>query len=246
MSKENAARSRAERAEAARAEQQRRERNRRVLLIGGVVAGLLIVVIGSYLVQSQRTSVGRTPDTVPSGVTDGYGVVVGKASAPTTLRVYEDFQCPICDDFEKETGDTLRAAVEAGRLRVDYRMVSFLDRASTNEYSSRALNAAAVVLDTSGKDAFVKFHELLFDQQPEEGTAGPSDDRLVELAVEAGASEADVRPGIESKEFAVWVENAQAEMSQAGVNGTPTVFVDGEKAGDTLQESIDAALKAAG
>jgi protein-disulfide isomerase len=245
MSRENAARSRAERANAARVEQARRERNRRILLIGSVLLGVLIVVIGAFVVQSRRTTVGTLPDTVPSGLTDGYGVVVGKASAPTTLTVYEDFQCPICRDFEQQTGDQLRAAVAAGKVRIDYRMVSFLDRASTNEYSSRALNAAAVVLDTSGTDVFARFHQALFEHQPEEGTAGPTNADLVDTAVAAGARRSDVSAGIEDGEFAQWAANTQAHMSEAGVNGTPTLFVDGEKAGDTLQDSIDAALAAA-
>ena len=246
MSRVNAARSRAERAEAARAEQARRERNRRYLLIGSVLLGLLIVVVGAFVVQSQRSTVGETPDRVPRGVTDGYGVVVGEASAPTTLTVYEDFQCPACRDFEEATGDELRAAVAAGKVKIDYRMVSFLDRASANEYSSRALNAAAVVLDTSGEDVFAEFHRALFENQPEEGTAGPTNDELVDVAVEAGARESDVRAGIEGGTFAQWAANAQAQMSEAGVAGTPTLFVDGEKAGDTLEDSIDAALEAAG
>jgi protein-disulfide isomerase len=246
MSRKNAAQSRAERASAALAEQQRRERTRRLVLIGSVLAGLLVVVVGAFVVQGQRTTVGRKPDAVPSGLTGGYGVVVGRASAPTTLRIYEDFQCPICDQFEKTTGDRLRAAVDAGKIRIDYRMVSFLDRASTNHYSSRALNAAAVVLDTSGTDTFVKFHQLLFDSQPAEGTAGPTNGRLVDLAVQAGAERSAVRSGIENGEFAQWAANTQAGMSEAGVNSTPTVFVNGKKAGASLQDGIDAALEAAG
>lgn len=246
MSSKNAARSRAERATAALAEQRRRERTRRLMLIGGVVVGLLIVVVGAFVVQSQRTTVGKTPDAVPRGLTGGYGVVVGRASAPTTLRIYEDFQCPICDQFEKATGSRLRAAVAAGKVKIDYRMVSFLDGASTNHYSSRALNAAAVVLDTSGKDTFMKFHQLLFDSQPAEGTAGPSNSQLVDLAVRAGASRSAVQSAIENDKYAQWVTNTQGAMSQAGVNGTPTVFVNGKKAGATLQQSIDAALAAAG
>lgn len=246
MSQQHAARSRAARAAAERAEQQRRERNRRLLLIGSVVLGLLVVVVGAFALQSRRNTVDGDVDRVPSGVSDGYGVVVGDADAPTTLTVYEDFQCPVCRVFENETEGELRAAVDAGRLRIDYRMVSFLDRASTNEYSSRALNAAAVVLDTSGNEAFRRFHALLFDRQPEEGTAGPTDGELVDLAVEAGAVESEVRPGIESKEFADWTANAQAAMSEAGVNSTPTVLVDGEKAGESLEDSVAAALEAAG
>jgi protein-disulfide isomerase len=167
-------------------------------------------------------------------------------SAPTTVTVYEDFQCPICKEFEKETRDQLRAAVDAGKIRIEYRMVSFLDKASTNEYSSRALNAAAVVLDTSGTDVFLKFHDLLFDDQPEEGGPGPENDELVKMAVQAGADESAVKDGIENGEFDQWVTNTRDEMSKNGVTGTPTVFVDGKKAGDTLGDAVDAALAAAG
>lgn len=247
MSKKNAAQSRAERANAALAEQQHRERTRRLLLIGGVVAGLLIVVVGAFVVQSQRTTVGKKADAVPSGLTGGYGVVVGQASAPTTLRVYEDFQCPICRDFEAATKDRLRAAVDAGKIRLEYHMVAFLDRASTTDYSSRALNAAAVVLDTSGVDTFLAFHDLLYAHQPAEGSAGLSDQQLVSYAVQAGADEGAVKPGIDNQKFHQWTVNATDQMSKDGVTGTPTVFVDGKMQPSTgLQASIDYALGAIG
>jgi protein-disulfide isomerase len=220
-----------------------RERVRRAWTIG-VVAALLAIVVGGYLVQSTRDASGRAA-TVPAGVTDTYGVVVGDASAPHTVTVYEDFQCPICHDFEGTAGDRLRKAVDAGRIRLDYRMVAFLDDASTTDYSTRALNAAAVVLDTSGQDVFLEFHDLLFDHQPPEGSAGLSDAQLVRYAVRAGADESAVRPGIEDPTFRQWAVNATSQMSRDGVNGTPTVLVDGEmQAEPTLQSSIDTALRA--
>ena len=52
------------------------------------------------------------------------------------------------------TGDAVAKAVEAGKVKVEYRPIAFLDDASTTDYSSRALNALMVVLDTSGLDAF--------------------------------------------------------------------------------------------
>ena len=222
-----------------------RERVRRSRTIG-VVAALLAIVVGGYLVQSTRDASGRAA-TVPAGVTDTYGVVVGDASAPHTVTVYEDFQCPICHEFEGKAGDRLRKAVDAGRTRLDYRMVAFLDDASTTDYSTRALNAAAVVLDTSGQDVFLEFHDLLFDHQPPEGSAGLSDAQLVRYAVRAGADESAVRPGIEGLTFRQWAVNDTSQMSRDGVNGTPTVLVDGERQPDaTLQSSIDTALRAIG
>lgn len=245
MSKKNAAQSRAERAAHAILEQQRRERRRTALIVAGIVAAIVVVVGVGFAIQSTRDTSGETA-TTPAGVSDTYAVVVGDESAPTTVAVYEDFQCPICHDFETATRDQLSAALDDGRIKIEYRMVAFLDRASSTDYSSRALNAAAVVLDTSGQDVFVTFHDLLFDNQPAEGSAGLSDDELVAFAVEAGAEESAVRDGIENEDFGQWVINATDQMSKDGVNGTPTVFVDGKKAGSTLEDSINAALAAAG
>ncbi len=246
MSKKNRDESRSERAAAALLVQRRREQRRRNLMIGGVVAFLLLVVVAVvYGIQSQRDTSGQVAKDVPAGLTDGYGVLDGAASAPRTVTVYEDFQCPICHEFEQATQQQLRQAVADGKIQLDYRMVAFLDRASTTNYSSRALNAAAVVLDASGQDVFVKFHDLLYENQPQEGSAGLSDDELVKLAVQAGATESDVRPGIEDNQFHQWVVNATDQMSKNGVNGTPTVLVDGKIQGDgSLQSSIDAVLAA--
>ncbi|WP_372736856.1 DsbA family protein [Nocardioides sp.] len=247
MSKKNQ-QARAERAAALMREQKRRERRRQIITIAGVVTTMVLLVAGGFLIQSLRDDAGQplTEGGTPSGTTDTYAVVVGEADAPTTITIYEDFQCPVCGVFEEAVGERLHAAIEAGEVKVEYRMVSFLDRASTNEYSSRALNAAAVVLDASGIDPFVAFHALLFENQPEEGGPGLSDDELISLAVEAGADEDAIRQGIEDKVFEQWVLNTQDEMSKNDVNGTPTVFINGESAGTALQDSIDATLDALG
>lgn len=236
-----AERSRAERAQQALAEQAARER-RRNLTVGVVVAALLAAVVTvGFLLSRGADETGRAEESVPSGA-DGYSVLVGDPEAPSTITVYEDLQCPVCAQYEAVTAEQVRAAVEAGRVNVEYRMVAFLDSASTTDYSSRALNALMVVLDRTGTDAFEEYHRLLFENQPAEGTAGLSDDRLVAYAVQAGADEDEVRGPIEDQEFAQWVVNATDQMSRDGVNGTPTVLVDGEPAGSDTAESAQTVL----
>ena len=90
---------------------------------------------------------------MPNGV-DDYTVSVGEADAPTTITIYEDPQCPVCAQLEAEVADDVAAAVEAGEVRVEYRIVSFLDQASTNDYSSRAANALVAAYDVSGPEVF--------------------------------------------------------------------------------------------
>jgi protein-disulfide isomerase len=130
-----------------------------------------------------------------------------------------------------------------------YRVISFLDRASSTDYSTRAMNAHAAVLDVAGPEVAKKFHDALFAQQPPEGGAGLSDDTLVELAIAAGADADVVEKPIRELAFEQWVKNATDAASRAEVTGTPTVLVDGERlpqAGtDETLESMRAAIEKA-
>lgn len=240
MSKKSADRSRAVRAQAALEEQQRAERRRMMIVAGSIVAFLVLVAVVVVVISSTRDTTGETPDATPEQATADYGLVVGEDDAPTEIVIYEDPQCPVCAQLEAEVAEDLAAAAEAGDVRVEYRIVSFLDEASSNDYSSRAANALVATYDVSGPEVFEALHRTLFEQQTPEGGAGHSDDQLVEFAVEAGADEDEIRPLVEDGSYLQWIANATDAMSRNGVTGTPTVFVDGERADDPLQGILGA------
>lgn len=219
-----------ERAAAIRKEQESKERRRRTVAITVAIAAVLALLLAAgYAVQSKRDTTGQAT-TPPSGVVDSYAVPFGEATAPVTVTVYEDFMCPFCGDFEAASRDVLHKYVADGDVQVHYRVLSFLDSASSGaNYSTRAMSALGVVLDSSGPEVAGKFHDLLYDNQPEEGTEGLSDAQLVDLAVEAGADKADVQGPIEAVKFEQWVKNATDASSKDGVSSTPTVLVDGKK-----------------
>ena len=240
----------AERAAAFRAEQQSQERRKRVIIVSSVVIAVLILVVAIVAsVQAGRDTTGQVT-TPPAGAVEEYGLAMGADDAKVVVTVYEDPMCPFCGLFEQASSERLKEYADSGDVQVRYHMVSFLDDASTSNYSTRAANAVGVVLDTAGAEAAVKFHTAIFDNQPEEGSAGISDAQLIEYAVEAGASEDEVKGPIEDLKFAQWVENATGAWSKAGFTSTPTVTVDGEKvefetAAELLtktEAAIDAAL----
>jgi protein-disulfide isomerase len=151
------------------------------------------------------------------------------------VEVFEDFLCPFCQQFEEQSRAALRQAAADGTAYVVYRPIAFLD-----EYSSRALNAFGVVLDESGGAPALKLHDLLYEDQPAEGGTMPDDEWLIDKAVEAGADESAIRPGIEKLAFEQWMVNGNDDASQRGVNSTPTVFVDGEQvSGSSIQDLVD-------
>jgi protein-disulfide isomerase len=235
--KRDARRARTERAKAQAEERRRAARRKEQLTRFGMLAGVLVLIIGGYFLVTNLGS--DKPDTAPEGATDSYGMLVGEPDAAKEIVVYEDFLCPFCGQLETTVRDRLDAAIESGDVNVEYRPLPFLERIS--DYSPESANAFAVVLNESGPEVAKKFHDLLFDNQPSEDGPFPSKDDLVATAVEAGANEADVRPGIEDMSFEGWVTAAGEAASKDGINSTPSVFINGEKAdGKTLADIADA------
>jgi protein-disulfide isomerase len=213
------------RREAAAADQRRRN----LVATFAVAGALLAVVLVGTSVQAGRDLTGTT-SRVPAGTVDTYAFAYGAKSPSTVVDVYEDFMCPYCGQFEKLSKGLVQQYAGRG-VQFRYHVIAFLDRASTTQYSTRAANALGVVLDTAGPGAAKKFHDELYAQQPAEGSAGLSDAKLVQLAVQAGAKQSAVQQGIDDREFAHWVLNATDAASKAGVNGTPTLLVDGARVG---------------
>ena len=243
QAKREARRTRTERARQ-QAEERRKAAQRKARLTQvGLGVGVLVLIVAGYFIVTNLGS--DKPDTPPAGATDSYGLRIGEEDAPKEIVVYEDFLCPFCGELELTVRDQLDAAVEAGEVSVEYRPLGFLERIS--DYSPESANAFAVVVDAAGPEVAKEFHDLLFDNQPSEEGPFPSTDDLVDLAVEAGATEDDVRPGIEDMAFEGWVDAANDAASQEGVNSTPSVFVDGELVeGQTLAEVAEAMVGPAG
>ncbi len=234
-----------ERAAAIRKEQERKERRRRTIGVSAAVLVVLALIFGiGYGVQSSRDTTGKSGAT-PQGTTDTYAVSVGKPTAKVTLDVYEDFMCPICGELEAADKSWVPTYLDQGKVLIRYHVMSFLDRQSSGtEYSTRAANAFAVVTDTAGPDVAKKFHDLLYANQPTEGSAGLTDSQLIDYAVQAGAARSDVEKPIRDVAFRQWVVNATDQANKDGVNGTPTVRVDGKDFTDfTTMQTLSTNLR---
>jgi len=221
-------------------------RRRRGLVVSAVVILALTLAVGVGIgVQRSRVAATTSSAGAPAGTVATFGIPRGQQSAPVTLTIFEDFQCPACRAVEAYVGATIDEYVERGTVRVVYRPMAFLDDASTTEYSSRALGAAACVVDEAGRDSFVRLHDLLFANQPPEGSAGLSDEKLVDLATQVGAPRSPVTVCMESGRFAGWVAAATEQASKDGVRSTPTLLVDGRVLAFNEREDPQLTLRAA-
>jgi protein-disulfide isomerase len=227
MSKRNRDAARAERiakAAALRKEQERQEARRRYLMIGGVVAALLVIVVGGWFLSRALDTTAKV-DAPAAG--SKYGVTIGPKDAPHDVVIYEDFLCPFCGELEAETHEKLATLADDGKVRVEYRPFNLLS--SLGDYSARSAEAFSIVLDKSGPDVAKKFHDLLYANQPEEKGPFLSNEDILKLAVQAGASEADVKDAITNVDGkGAWVTDATQAALDAGVRSTPTILLDGK------------------
>ncbi|WCI07446.1 DsbA family protein [Arthrobacter sp. OVS8] len=170
-----------------------------------------------------------------------------EAGKPVKVVLYIDFICPVCKNFETQYNETLTSLRNEGKITVEYRPLGFLDTRSTTNYSSRAANAAACVVNES-PEKYADFVNVLFEKQPAEGGAGISDDDLKTMATDIGAK--SIETCVDEKTFRPWVKYTTQQAASIGITGTPTVFVEGEQWGkgesaqtpfeEFLQGAIDA------
>jgi len=244
---------RAARAEQMRKEREKADRKQRNLITVAIVAVVIaLIAVGGYAVKSESDKNKTVEDVItPANTTKDYGVdyttqvATGKpATDPVKVIAYEDFQCPACLNFEQQSGAFLSDAVAKGEITMEYRPISFLDAQSNgNRYSSRAGSAAMCVLDKSGVKAYKKMHDVLYANQPEEGSNGRPDADLIDFAKQAGVTGID--SCIKSERFVPWIQEATDASRSAKVSATPTVLVDGKQVKTPTPEALQAAITAA-
>lgn len=180
------------------------------------------------------------PDTTktPPGIVDADKAATN--GEPVQLVVFQDYECVHCADFENENAELLKKYVDAGKLDVEYRNLNFLDKATPDQYSSRAANAAYLVAEQVSADQFLEYSQEVFTHQ---GTGGLSNQELAEIAGKHGASV--TAEDIDENTYRPMVDVATRESVTNGVAGTPTMFVDGKRYEegafeDMLKKAVDA------
>ncbi|SCL20717.1 Protein-disulfide isomerase [Micromonospora rhizosphaerae] len=221
-------------------EQIAREKRRKRTIWTSVAAVVVLVIaglIGWSVYSSQRAG----EFTAPPGANEaGTGVVLG--SGPVTIDLYEDYLCPVCKQFQQTSGPTINQLVSEGKAKVVFHPVAYLDRFSTTEYSTRS-SAASGCAAKGGK--FKEFTDALFERQPAEGSAGLSNDELIDIGAGVGLNRDDFGSCVRDGTYKAWTEHVTEDASKSGVTGTPTIKVNGKELTDRSPEGIKAAVEAA-
>ncbi|MBT1166628.1 DsbA family protein [Bifidobacterium simiarum] len=202
----------AEAAAKARAEQAAKDRRTQTIIGVAVVViiALVLGLIGFNIWKSNHPtqdageynkawSEVQKAEPKPAHSTEKGGFVLSKngldkpVKGVPTVAVYMDFMCPGCGAMERQLGTTYQQMVDAGQINLEIHPMAFMDRYSTDEYSTRAGNAAIEIAESdSDPNHLLKFIELMYaeDFQPNESDYQPvSNDDIKGRAIAAGVSE---------------------------------------------------------
>jgi protein-disulfide isomerase len=159
--------------------------------------------------------------------------IQGGAGAEITLVEYGDFECPYCGAAYPILKRVQRRLGK--KLRFVFRQFPI---AESHPHAESAAEASESVAAQGGPKAFWRMHDQLFENQ----RALQYDD-LARYAVKAGVKGDVVLNDLDEGRYRELVRESFMSGARSGVNGTPTLFIDGIRYdGPRDEEALVAAL----
>jgi protein-disulfide isomerase len=172
------------------------------------------------------------------------GVVRGNTNAPVKVMVFSDFQCPWCALYATTIENQLKQTyVDAGKVVEIYH-----DYPIGGEYHKYGFMVARAARCADDQNKFWEFHDVAFQKQNEWSASSDLPTKLMsKYAADLGMDKKKFDACLQSDDHADVVEYNHQLGEQAGVNSTPTIFINGKKAEhpnewDKFKVEIDAAL----
>jgi protein-disulfide isomerase len=164
---------------------------------------------------------------------------MGSPDAPVKIVEYASFTCPHCATFHATVfKDLKRDYIDTGKVHFTLREV----------YFDRYGLWAAMVARCGGEMRYFGIHDMLFDQQAE--WAASQDPMVVvqnlkTIGIAAGLDGAAIDACLNDQATAeALIARFQVNMEADGVQGTPTIFVNGEKHSNMAYADLKAIIDA--
>jgi protein-disulfide isomerase len=202
----------------------------RWIVIAMVALVVVTGVVFSLFGQSDKTTAslsGLDGIKLKPAVTSTIDTANGSAisfdnGAATTIDIWEDSQCPVCKLFEDANGAYVESLIREKKANVRYHVLSFL-----GDESVRAANASFCAAD---EGQYLDFQKAIYAvQSTVENSGFWSNETLVEMGKKIGITSTKFEDCVTKGSKVDLVQANSDSMSKFGVQGTPTVFINGKK-----------------
>ncbi|KFI50782.1 DSBA oxidoreductase [Bifidobacterium biavatii DSM 23969] len=225
------------------------------------IIAVLLVVCGVALYRSMSVNRSATEDAPqseqaahdalrrvkvkPSLADDQGGILISKNGYGSriddvpTVGMYLEPLCPGCALVSRTLDPTIKSMLDAGQINLDLHFMTFQDYKSSDEYSTRAFNAAVTIAQQDpNPDHLLGYLMNIYAQDFQPGELGEyrsvTDDRLKQQALDAGVDKATVDKAFDGQyRYRAWLKAAddytilRPELYAPGKSGfsTPTVTI---------------------
>jgi protein-disulfide isomerase len=203
-------------------------RNRLILLAAALGAAALVavvlVLVGRKSSNASSTTAPTTPATPAAASTSlaglpQHGDTLGKPSAPATLIVYEDPQCPYCRAWNTDTLPTVvNQFVRTGKINLVYRGIVIIGPDSV-----RGLHA---IYAAAGQNKLWNLVDALYAHQGAENSGWITNSVILAAAQEAGANGKAIAANMGSPAVDAALTTAETDAKADQVQGTPTFVLE--------------------
>ncbi len=139
--------------------------------------------------------------------------ILGDESAPVTIAIYDDFECPYC----AKSVPIVKQVVEKYQGRVKLAFKNFPLGSHRN-----ARNAAITALAAKQQGKFWEVHDLLFENY---NSLNPK--KIDDLAAQTGLDMEQLKQDRSDPQLNALITRDINEGTEIGVRGTPTIFING-------------------
>jgi len=217
-----------------------------------IVAGIATVLsLWGIITLLNAGAPPRTPATVPQITSKD--IAMGLKSAKVSLVEYADFQCPACglyhpilkkllSEYNSTPGVGTYLTPGVGRVFFVYRFFP-LPMHQNGRISAQAAYAAYA----QGK--FWEMHDMLFEHQNDWAQSSDAQSIFVNYAKQLGLDTGKFQSDMNADSTKKFIQQEEDTGTNAGVNSTPTFFLNGKQildnpAGyDAFKKLIDGQLK---
>lgn len=224
-----------------------------LLIGGGIIVVLALAIAGYFMLNSNGDQAASSVEPSASvaspylistsefGNDGGFGTglftldkVEGRADAPVTIIEYASWTCPACRAFHAtDYKNSIKPAIEAGHVKF-----------VTRDLLRNAIDFRATLAARCEGVDFVEATDLLFNNQPAYSVNSMEqvDAALIQILSPVGMDVQKYAACLTDTEMGNFVKAVSDDASSRRINVTPTIFVNGNRVGDSDRQDFGAFL----
>ncbi|WP_149257457.1 thioredoxin domain-containing protein [Actinomadura sp. K4S16] len=175
---------------------------------------------------------------------DGSLVMARPGVTSPVVDIYEDFACPPCGAFDRKHDPMLKQLAVEGRAKVVFHPMLIFGEGTQPAHDNSLRAAAALRCVTDGAH-WLSYQDALYAHQPAtESTPGYKAEELLAYAAPLGLTSGEFTSCVKSQRYAAGVRTVSQGYISSGIQGTPSVRVNGRTLAQSDTESPDALRRA--